>query len=63
MVSFVGTLDIYVAFDRIGSNDYEYMVPYLAMAVIYILLVAAVSLLVKWMERRLSKSDRHSKSK
>lgn len=63
VVSFVGTLDIYVAFDRIGSNDYEYMVPYLAMAAIYILLVAGVSLLVKWMERRLSKSDRHSKSK
>ena len=63
VVSFVGTLDIYVAFDRIGSNDYEYMVPYLAMALIYILLVAAVSALVKWMDRRLSKSDRHSKSK
>ena len=63
VVSFVGTLDIYVAFDRIGSNDYEYMVPYLAMAVIYILLVAVVSALVKWMERRLSRSDRHSASK
>ncbi len=60
VVSFVGTLDIYVAFERIASNDYEYMVPYLAMAVVYILLVAVVSALVKWMERRLARSDKRT---
>lgn len=63
VVSFVGTLDIYVAFDRIGSNDYEYMVPYLAMALVYIVLVALVSALVKLLERRLARSDRNSASK
>jgi len=59
VVSFVGTLDIYVAFDRIGSNDYEYMVPYLAMALVYIVLVAIVSAMVKLLERRLARSDRN----
>ncbi|MEE0928720.1 MAG: amino acid ABC transporter permease, partial [Acutalibacteraceae bacterium] len=39
VVSFVGALDLYVAFNRIGSNSYEFMVPYLVMAVIYIILV------------------------
>ncbi len=63
VVSFVGTMDIYVAFDRIGSNDYEYMVPYLAMAVVYIVLVAVVSAFVKLMERRLARSDRNFTSK
>ncbi len=63
VVSFVGTLDIYVAFDRIGSNDYEYMVPYLAMALVYIVLVAVVSALVKLLERRLARSDRNLASK
>ena len=58
VVSFVGTLDIYVAFNAIGTNSYEFMVPYLAMALIYILLVAAATLLVKLMERRLARSDR-----
>ncbi len=58
VVSFVGALDLYVAFNRIGSNSYEFMVPYLVMAVIYIILVLMISGLVKIMERSLRKSDR-----
>lgn len=58
VVSFVGALDLYVAFNRIGSNSYEFMVPYLVMALIYIALVLVISGLVKLMERSLSKSDR-----
>lgn len=58
VVSFVGALDLYVAFNRIGSNSYEFMVPYLVMAVIYIILVLMISGLVKVMERSLRKSDR-----
>lgn len=58
VVSFVGALDLYVAFNRIGSNSYEFMVPYLVMAVIYIIMVLIISGLVKWMERSLRKSDR-----
>ena len=57
VVSFVGTLDIYVAFNAIGTNSYEFMVPYLAMALIYILLVAGATVLVKLTERRLARSD------
>ena len=34
VVSFVGAADLYVAFNYIGSNSYEFMVPYLVMAVI-----------------------------
>lgn len=58
VVSFVGALDLYVAFNRIGSNNYEFMVPYLVMAIIYIVLVLIITGLVKLMERSLSKSDR-----
>lgn len=58
VVSFVGALDLYVAFNRIGSNSYEFMVPYLVMALIYIVLVLIISGLVKVMERSLRKSDR-----
>lgn len=57
VVSFVGALDLYVAFNRIGSNSYEFMVPYLVMALIYIVLVLLISGLVKLMERSLRKSD------
>ena len=36
VVSFVGAADLYVAFNYIGTNSYEFMVPYLVMALIYI---------------------------
>ncbi|MCI8894536.1 MAG: amino acid ABC transporter permease [Lachnospiraceae bacterium] len=58
VVSFVGAADLYVAFNYIGSNTYEFMVPYLVMAVIYIVLVLLISAGIKFMERSLRKSDR-----
>ena len=58
VVSFVGAADLYVAFNYIGSNSYEFMVPYLVMAIIYIALVMLITLGIKLMERRLAKSDR-----
>lgn len=58
VVSFVGATDLYIAFNMIGSNSYEFMVPYLVMALIYIILVLLISLGIKWMERSLRKSDR-----
>ncbi len=60
VVSFVGAADLYVAFNSIGSNSYEFMVPYLVMAIIYIALVMLISLGIRLMERRLAKSDRRS---
>lgn len=60
IVSFIGAADLYVAFNYIGSNSYEFMVPYLAMAVIYIVIVCFITLLIKFMERSLKKSDRRN---
>ena len=60
MVSFVGAVDLYVAFNYIGTKSYEFMVPYLVMALIYIALVLIISLLIKLMERSLKKSDRRN---
>lgn len=58
VVSFVGATDLYKVFNIIGSNSYEFMVPYLAMAVIYIVIVLIITLLIKLMERSLHKSDK-----
>ncbi len=58
VVSFVGALDLYVAFNYIGTNNYEFMVPYLVMALIYIVLVLLVTFLIRIMERSLRRSDR-----
>lgn len=58
VVSFVGATDLYLAFNMAGSNTYEFMIPYLAMAIIYIVMVMIISLLIKMLERRLRKSDK-----
>ncbi|MBR6258479.1 MAG: amino acid ABC transporter permease [Lachnospiraceae bacterium] len=58
VVSFVGASDLYVAFNYIGSNSYEFMVPYIVMALIYIVMVVIISILIKLMEHYFAKSDR-----
>jgi len=58
VVSFVGAMDLYVAFNSIGTNSYEFMIPYLVMAFIYIIIVCLITLGIKLMERRLRRGDR-----
>lgn len=60
VVSFVGAADLYKAFNLIGSNSYEFMVPYIVMALIYIVLVLIISIGIRIMERSLGKSDRRN---
>ena len=60
VVSFVGVTDLYKSFNTIGTNSYEFMVPYIAMALVYIVLVLIISMLIRWMERSLKKSDRRN---
>lgn len=58
VVSFVGALDLYTAFSFIASNNYEFMVPYLVMAAMYLALVIIITIGIRFIERRLAKSDR-----
>ena len=58
VVGYVGAIDITYAFQYQGSSSYEFMVPYIVMAVIYMVLVAGIAALVKLMERRLARSER-----
>jgi polar amino acid transport system permease protein len=61
VVSFVAAVDLYKTFTEIGNVRYEYLVPYLAMAVVYIVLVMVISLGVKLLERRLKRNERVAK--
>ncbi len=58
VVGYVGAVDITKVFQEAGSNTYEYMIPYLVMAAVYIVIVAAIAALIKLMERRLAKNER-----
>ena len=60
VVSFVGAVDLAQAFKFIATSKYEYIVPYVVMALIYVILVLIISLGIKLMERSLSKSDRRN---
>ena len=60
VVGYVGAVDITKAFQDQGSNTYEFMIPYLVMALLYIIIVAAIAGLVKLMERRLARSERNA---
>ena len=59
VVGYVGAVDITKAFQDQGSNTYEYMIPYLVMALLYIVIVALIASLVKLMERGLAKNERN----
>lgn len=63
VVSFVAATDLYKVFTEIGNIHYEYLAPYLMMALIYLVLVLLISWGVKAMEKAFAKSDRqHAKS-
>lgn len=57
VVSFITVYDLYTVMRAIGNKNYEFMMPYLFMAVVYIVLVLLITLLVKCVEKALSKSD------
>ena len=58
IVSFIAVVDLTKAFKSIGDATYEYIVPYLFLALVYLILVLGITLLVRIMERRLKKSER-----
>ena len=58
IVSFIAVVDITKAFRQIGDANYSYIVPYLMLALVYLVIVMLITLLIKWMERRLARSER-----
>lgn len=58
VVSFVAAVDLYKVFTEFGNENYEYIFPYLAMAVIYIILILIITLMVKLLENWMHRSDR-----
>lgn len=58
VVSFIAVVDLTKAFRAIGDANYSYIVPYLMLAVVYLVLVLLITAGVKALERRLKRSDR-----
>ena len=61
VVSFIAVTDITKAFRAIGDANYEYLVPYCMLALVYLVLVMMITVGIKAMERRLARSERTAK--
>lgn len=57
VASFIAVTDVTKAFRDIADANYEYIIPYLTLAAVYLIIVLLITLLIKLMERRLAKSD------
>ena len=58
VVSFIAVVDITKAFRAIGDANYEYVIPYIMLALVYLVLVMLITLGIKLMERRFRRSER-----
>jgi len=58
VVSFIAIVDVTRAFESIAASSYEYVVPYLMLALTYLVLVLIITLFIKIIERRLRAGDK-----
>lgn len=58
VAGFVATMDLNAAFTAIAGATYDFMIPYLMLAVVYLILVVLITVLIRFVERRLRKSER-----
>ncbi|MBR0189384.1 MAG: amino acid ABC transporter permease [Clostridia bacterium] len=58
VLSFIAIVDLTKAFKQLGDGNYNYIIPYLMLAVVYLILVLIITALIKIIERRLRASDK-----
>ena len=58
VASFIAVIDLTKAFQDIGNATYEFMIPYIVLALCYLILVIMISALVHLMEKKLKKDNR-----
>ena len=56
VAGFISVLDLTSAFQNIANSTYEFIVPYLMLALFYLVLVLLITVLVRLLERRLKKA-------
>ena len=59
LVSAIGGTELVYFAEAVGSKTYEYMFPYLGIALMYLVVVMVLTWLLGKLERRLRQSDRH----
>ncbi len=58
VASFITVVDLTKAFQQIGSATYDYFIPYIVLALCYLVIVYIITIAIKLIERRMRASDR-----
>ena len=58
IVSFIAVTDLYKSFKQLGDPTYDYTMPYLMLALTYLVMVLVISWGVKMLETKLKKSEK-----
>ena len=58
VVSFIAVMDLTKSLKSIAESTYEYFVPYIVLAIVYLAMVLLITWLIKIMEKRLQKNER-----
>lgn len=67
VASFIAVVDLTKAFQNIGGSTLEYIVPYLMLALCYLVIVVSITALIKLIEKKMNKRtegyarDKHTK--
>ena len=56
VASFIAVVDLTKAFQNIANSTYEFIVPYLVLALFYLVLVILITMLIKQLEKRMKNS-------
>lgn len=63
VAGFISVIDLTRAFQNMANSTYEFIVPYLMLAVFYLVIVVLITIAIRLIERRFAKSDRRVASK
>ncbi len=58
VAGFIAVVDLTRAFQNMANSSYEYIIPYIVLALFYLVLVLVITFIVRLIERRMRASDR-----
>ena len=58
VAGYVATMDLTRAFRLIATANYEFIIPYLMLALVYFVIILIMTIVVRFVERRMRKSER-----
>ncbi len=58
VAGYVATMDLNLAFRGIAGATYDFMIPYISLALVYLVIIVIMTVIIRLIERRLRKSEK-----